>query len=82
MTGIAIVGKISLIIHLIQNAFHDASISAIVSAASVLFTILFYSIRLPGYGVPVISECIRPKDYVSSFGTTSCHGCQRSITEQ
>ena len=41
MTDIAIVGKISLIIHLIQYACPDASISAIASAASVLFTILF-----------------------------------------
>ena len=41
MTGIAIVGKTSLIIHLIQYAFPDASISAIASAASLLFTILF-----------------------------------------
>ena len=41
MTGIAIVGKISLIIHLIQNAFPDTSIDLIASAASVLFTIFF-----------------------------------------
>ena len=41
MTGRAIVGKILLIIDLIQYAFPDASISAIASAASVLFTILF-----------------------------------------
>ena len=41
MTGIAIVRKISLIIHHIQYAFPDASISAIASAASVVFTILF-----------------------------------------
>ena len=41
MTVIAIVEKISLIPHLIQNAFPNASISAIASAASVLFTILF-----------------------------------------
>ena len=40
-TGIAIVGKISLIIYLIQYAFPDALISAIASAASVMFTILF-----------------------------------------
>ena len=41
MTGIAIVGKISLIIHLIQHAFPDVSIGAIASAASMLFIILF-----------------------------------------
>ena len=37
MTGITVVGKIPLIIHLIQNA----SINAIASAATVLITILF-----------------------------------------
>ena len=43
MVGIAVVGKISLIIDLIQNAFHDASISDIASATNVLSTIfLFY----------------------------------------
>ena len=41
MTGIAIVGKISLIIHHAQNVFPGASINAIASAASLLFTILF-----------------------------------------
>ena len=41
MTGIAVVGKISLIIHHTQNVFPGTSISAIASAASVLFTILF-----------------------------------------
>ena len=41
MTGIAIIGKISLVIHLIQYAFPDASIYAIAYAACLLFTILF-----------------------------------------
>ena len=41
MTGIAIVEKISLILYLIQTAFPNASVSAIASAASVPFTILF-----------------------------------------
>ena len=41
MIGIAVVGKISLIIDLIQNAFHDASISDIASATNVLSTIFF-----------------------------------------
>ena len=41
MTCIAIVGKILMSIHLVQNTFPDASISVIASAARVLFTIIF-----------------------------------------
>ena len=77
MTGVAIVEKISMIIHLIQYAFLDASISDIASAASVLFTNLFILFGCQAMGFMLFPNAfsLYPPN-ISSLWTTTWHVCK------